>query len=142
MANTSKKIANDPTMFPPVQTWMTWVDGFTYRYINGQYQLDPTGEGKLRHHYSLAEARKSLMWVARTKKARYDQAGFEGKVKLDFAVYEWVESEWVLRFEGVRGQDRDDCPLFARGLKYDKVHPIDHAKESKAIESILKAAGR
>jgi len=153
MAYSNKKIPNDPSMFPPIQTWMSWLEDADYtsrgKVTNSQgeevydYELVGKGEGKLRHHYSLADARKSLMWVARTERGtRYRSDRYSGVVALNFAVYEWVEGEWVLRFEGHQGQKRKDCPLFARNLlsKQEKTHPIDQSKEERAIRSILEAA--
>lgn len=152
MAYSLKKIPNDPTLFPAPQTWMTWIE--SHDYVNHgsitnndgnvvyDYELIGKGEGKLSHHYSLAEARKSLLWIARTGRGRaqYRSDRYKGKVALNFAVYEFADGEWVKRFEGHQGQRREDCPLFARGLQYDKTHPIDKANEDLAIRSILEAA--
>jgi hypothetical protein len=161
---TNKGLPNDPSMFPPPATWLSWVrehrqvprldkDGnhvtqevtYTDHLGNSRtYQqtvYDPVQleDGKIRHHYTRAVARKSLMGLGRDSKDRGDQRGL---FYCDWAVYEWVDGEWILRGSGKKGEARKTNPWFAQKVtKEERKHPFDKAQEQKAIESILKAVG-
>lgn len=151
---TNKPLPNNPDVFPPSPTWMSWVrefkfkrkaDGTYERDKNGHYVYDQEVEGKVRYHFDHMDARKSLMWLGR--ESRYRNADESGKFYQDWAVYEWVGDEWVLRGEGFRGESRKDNEFFDLKKIKDRTHPFDRAKETherniedEAIESILKAA--
>lgn len=154
----NKTLPDDPSMFPRPATWLSWVREFPQQRVkkdaNGNYvrtfdaegntlgyEYEPVGpipaEGKVRHHYTRAEARKALMWLGRNSKYRPEDE--RGRFYNDWAVYEWVDDEWVLRGSGVKGEKRSDNPFFKQKLTAEeKLHPFDKAAQDKAIESILK----
>ena len=73
MAYSNKAIPEDPNLFPEPQTWITWVAEMDYalREQDGKqiYSVVPKDEGKIRHHYTLADARKNLMWIGSRSKS-------------------------------------------------------------------------
>lgn len=144
MAYSNRKLANDPTLLPPIQEYMTWVEVPDYGH---QLAPDgtrirtytPTGEGKLRHYYSLADAKRGLSWIGSKSSYRQENAGI---FTADWALYRWdfEKGQWIELYAGKTGERRDDNRLFKRRLKADeKKHPIDHANEQAAIRSILAA---
>jgi len=154
---TNKGLPNDPKIFPSPATWLSWVReghnvirkdrngdpikifGPDGRHVGYEYDYVQSEDGKVRHHYTRAETRKSLMWLGRDSKYRGDDAG---KFFADWAVYEFVDGEWVLRGSGKKGEYRKHNEWFAMKVsKEERVHPFDKAQEQRAIESILKAAG-
>lgn len=146
MKLTNKALPNDPSIFPPPVTWMSWVgDRKVRKDANGRYMTNPDGtyvyedvDGKIRYHYDYPDARKSLMWLGRESKWRKPEES--GTFFYDWAVYEWENGEWVLRGEGRRGEKRKDNPFFNRKLTpEERAHPFDKAVEEKAIESILRS---
>jgi len=157
---TNKTLPNDPTMFPEPATWLSWTRDFPRqvvkrdangdsikifnsegRHIGFEYEAVPQdAEGKIRHHYSRAEARKSLLWLGRESKYRPEEE--RGRFYTDWAVYEYVDGEWVLRGQGFKGEKRRESAWFQQKVtKDEKIHPFDKVQQDKAIESILKAVG-
>lgn len=151
---TNKPLPKDPKIFPPSPTWMSWVrefkfkrdpvTGFYMKDKNGHYVYDDEVEGKVRYHFDHMDARKSLMWLGR--ESRYRNAGESGTFYNDWAVYEWVGDEWVLRGEGFKGEFRKDNEFFDLKKVKDRSHPFDRAKEThernveeEAIASILQS---
>lgn len=141
MSYSNKKVANDPSLFPAVQEWMTWTGSLEYRYDaqGGWVPIpDPAAAGKLRHHFNLADARRALRWVGSKSKYRQNP----GEFITDWAVYRWnfTASKWDLQYSGLRGEKRDDSLLFKiRFTKDESKHPIDAKQEDAAIESILQS---
>lgn len=136
----NKIISNDPKIFPPPLTWMTWIEHRKWgQRGDGTWGPGgPSGEGKLRHYYDLNSARKGVAWVGSA--SSYRPEGERGKYMADWAIYEWVEGEWVERYSGFAGQDRSMNPLSKLRLrKGQKQHPIDANMEDAALESIMKA---
>lgn len=125
-----------PDRFPPPQLWLCWVEGidftykqvdYTYNDINGnpvsgtRQERDKviwTGVGKVRHKNDLADARK----YCGTHYVRKD--GYWGQVEgmepgtwwSDWKIFEWVDGEWVLRYEGFKGQKKKDHELYTRDM--------------------------
>jgi hypothetical protein len=124
-----------PDRFPPPQTWLVWQADYQYKYktvekswtdANGntttyeQREIDEVidlGHGKIRHKTTLADARKHCSYVARD-----DNPNFRGRQVRkgawfqDWKIFEWIDGEWVLRYEGFAGQMRKDHELWARGV--------------------------
>lgn len=152
---TNKSIENDPSMFPPPAIWMSWTADMrhelkldanglpvtrssAYGHEVNDYEVVVKSEGKIRHHYTRAEARKALMWVGSASKHRKEE--HKGLFMTDWAVYEFVDGEWVLRGAGAEGEERKTNPFFAQKVTPDeRVHPFEKAAQDKAIESILRA---
>lgn len=151
MAYTNKQIPNDPTMFPAPQNWITWVANFGYDFSDNKRRITPgNGAGKVRHHYTLADARKSLMWIG--SRSKYKESYWDnivgGEFMADWAIYHWNGSEWEKVFSGVQGEARDTNPLFRRDGSWKEVaedggksfaEGIDAKMEEQAIASILSA---
>lgn len=146
MAYSNKKIPNDPTLFPEPQTWVTWVAGYDYeRKSDNRMRLKVREDGSVRHHYTLADARKTLMWIG--SRSKYKERGYyegveSGKFSTDWAVYRWTGQEWELVFQGAKGEDRNSNPLFKRNWKNFAdnrtfAQIVDETLEERAIKSIL-----
>lgn len=157
---TNKALPHDPKMFPPPATWLSWtrntgwegrVDAkgepvmHTVTYGDKDYERQVVDHphtddtGKVRHYYSRAEARKSLLWLGKASKDRPED--MRGRFYCDWAVYEWVNGEWILRGSGYQGELRKTNDFFAqKQTAAERVHPFDSALEAAAIESILKVA--
>jgi hypothetical protein len=160
---TNKALPHDPSLFPPPATWLSWTRNTTYQarfdaqgnpvmhtvtygkgdqardYERPVYDHPQLDDGKIRHYYSRAEARKSLLWLGKDSKDRPEEQ--RGTFYCDWAVYEFVDGEWVLRGSGLQGEPRKTNSFFAqRQTKAERVHPFDSALEAAAIESILKVA--
>lgn len=149
MAYSNKKIPNDPTLFPEPQTWVTWVAEFDYVRKNNKTHLLAKDVGSVRHHYTLADARKTLMWIG--SRSKYKQSGYyegvePGKFSTDWAVYRWngETREWELVFSGIKGGDRDSNPLFKRNGSWKEAEggktfaeAVDETLEDRAMQSIL-----
>src|SRR6478735_6945398 len=102
---------NDQTAFPPPPPWLVWGEERRWNYSKRTYE-EATGEGQVRHHDTLAVAKKNV-----------GRADSEGKFYVDWAIYEWdrVALRYELRYEGKRGDARKDHPLFKRGaVRKDK----------------------
>lgn len=157
---TNKMLPNDPKLFPEPTTWMSWVREFPRtelvrnaggepvrkldaqgRHIGYEYVTkEPGPDGKIRHHYTRAETRKALMWLGSMSK--YREESERGRFTSDWAVYEFVEGEWVLRGSGKKGEYRKHNEFFATKIpKGERKHPFDKVQEDLAIQSILQAAG-
>jgi hypothetical protein len=138
-------MADDKTLFPPVQEYMSWVETLKWgseMLPDGTYKHNriPTGEGTLRHHYSLADAKRRLGPLG--SKSKRSWRGEPGKFCADWSLYRWdfEAHEWVVAYSGKTGEKRDDNPLFQRRLtKDEQKHPIDDKLEQAAIQSILRA---
>lgn len=150
MSYTNRKFPNDTTKFLPPPTWLVWTEGVHgelrkdvdgnpiksthptrgYRY-EYEYDYTDTGEGTIRHVLSLQKA-----------KAQLGSMKHNPKFHCNWAIYEWVDNEWVLRFEGRRDQDRKSNLLYQ--IKIDKTNVdrphLDLAVE-EAIASIARVAG-
>lgn len=140
MGYTNRAIPDDPSMFPPPQQFLVWIQEIDYKnspYGRGWiYVPKDSGEGKVRHHYDLHSARKAVQGIG--SKGTYRDESQKGVYYTNWRIYEWVEGEWVLRYSGDAGTKRDDNPLSKLRLKPgEKVNPIDKAIEEKAIESLL-----
>lgn len=150
MAYSNKRIPDDPTLFPEPQTWVTWVADLDYDFKDGKRRAYPRDVGSIRHHYTLADARKNLMWIgSRSKYKGYYDNIEGGRFMTNWAVYHWDSDlgEWVLAFSGACGEARDDNPLFKRNGSWKEAENgktfaqmVDSKLEDKALESILSAA--
>lgn len=142
MAYSNKHVPLDPSVFPPVQTWMTWVEERKYVHdpADGGYTMQKVnGEGKLRHYSTLFDARKGLSWIGSASK--YKPEHLSGTFVVDWAVFNWDGEKWVEAYSGLAGEKRNDNALFKRRFsKKEKMHPTDFALETQAVESILRAA--
>lgn len=164
--HTNKGLPNNPAMFPPPATWMSWTRNshvvprldaegkevkhmVTYtggdpgqapkQYERAVYDQEQENDGKVRHHYTRAETRKSLMWLGKDTKYRSEDQ--RGRFYVDWAVYEWVDGAWLLRGSGLQGELRRTNDFFAqKQTAAEREHPFDQALEAAAIESILKVA--
>ena len=157
MAYSNKKIGNNPEHFPGPQTWLSWVEEIKVERVldhqgnpedasgDWEYTFSHTGDGKVRHHHSMADAKKSLAYLGRKSR---DGRGYWGRFQngtfiTSWSVYEWVDDAWVLRFEGKTGEPRNANPLFQLKITKDQqVNPMDEAREKEALAAVRAALAR
>lgn len=126
-----------PERFPEPQLWMAWTEDLEHEYREVEYdyyntytsettkqtrreiaKVIQTGRGKIRHKNDLADARKHCGYHY-ARKDGYWGVGPDvhpGDFTVDWKIYEFVDGEWVLRYEGFRGQAKKDHPLYSRAM--------------------------
>lgn len=104
MSYSLAKLDNHPEEFPPPPEWLVWMQDYEYNRVTRQYE--PTGKGQVRHMPTLFKAKKRV-----ADYMRYDPEG-TGLMRLDWAIYKWDGTEYVLQYAGKRGEVKKDNALF------------------------------
>lgn len=129
MSYSQKRIPNAPYEFPPPPAWLVWMGD--RRWDKPGYP--PTGEGQVRHYPDLHKAK------AKVSPGKYNN----GEFFHDWSIYCWdtKKGEYVLQYEGKRGENKNLNPLF--GIRVKKGEHVPRAgfddEVEKAIQSIKAA---
>lgn len=144
MSYTNAYFKNDELDFPHPPLFLVWTGTESWDQSEYQKKNNPEqsaarkGRGKIRHVDSLDKAKKRVSGYACTPR-NLDYMNSQGRAEYrtahphdtktkqvdwevgqwvdDWAIYEWVADEYVLRYEGKRGDLKPTNPLFKKLVK-------------------------
>ena len=135
---------NVPSSFPPPPRWLTWSQDVEYTSVQDptqphgwRYESTPTEKGKLRHHDTLQVAKRNVGWCGRGEGYGIRGQTEKGLFGVDWAVYEWVHSKYVLRYSGKAGEVKADNPLFKKGAVSSKKQTPVQAVHDDEMDAVL-----
>lgn len=132
MVYSNKEFPNKEFEFPAPPLWLTWY-GYSEKWDPQQrkHVTIKGSTGPVRHQDSLAKCKKYLTGFG----------SYDGKWRVDWAIYEWTGEKYELRYSAKKGERKADHPLWKQTIKKHKLmaRDVTSDEEAEALASILGA---
>lgn len=162
MSYTNAYFKNDELDFPHPPLWLVWTCNDRTSQSEWNVKKDPEtaravkGQGKIRHVPTLDKAKRQVSRYGLSKRnleyanrpnsywGNSPNGGdwSEGEWMEDWAIYEWVDNQYVLRYEAKAGEFKQDTELFKKPVKKgtgEKIRTVPEEAIEAAKQSILRA---